>query len=110
MENKLFLINYEGAHWCGGRSACVVLATDEVEAELEAVEFMDETMRELFSDEYQDDLEDGGRLDEDQAYTINSIEEFGPDHDQWKWFLDYDQRSNFYPCINFEFEDIVNVG
>jgi hypothetical protein len=107
MKKKLFLIEYEGAHWCGGISHCVVVAEDEVEAESEAEAYMDESMRELFADEYQDDLEDGGNADDDVAYTVRSIEEFGPEHENWKWFLDYDQRSNFYPCINFEFDDIV---
>ena len=107
MKKKLFLVEYEGAHWCGGISHCVVVAEDEVGAESEAEAYMDESMRELFADEYQDDLEDGGNADDDVAYTVRSIEEFGPEHENWKWFLDYDQRSNFYPCINFEFDDIV---
>lgn len=108
MKKKLYLINYEGAHWCGGRSACVVLAADEVEAEAEAEGFMDESMRELFHDEYQYDLDDGGSLDQDQAHTVNSIEEFGPGHKRWEFFLEANQRAHFYPCINFEFEDYVN--
>lgn len=106
MKPQLFIIKYESAHWCGGASYCVVLAFNELHAEELAEEFMDENMRELFVDEYTYDLDDGGNLDEDQAHTVNSIEEFGPEHDQWKWFLDKDQRDNFYPCIGFEFEDL----
>lgn len=107
MEKKLFLIEYEGAHWCGGISHCVVLAEDETEAEAEAEGYMDETMRELFADEYCEEQEEGGNAYDDIAYTVRSIEEFGPEHEDWKWFLDEVQRSNFYPCINFEFEDFV---
>lgn len=109
MEKKLFLIDYEGSQWCGGRSHCVVLAENDVDAELAAVEHMDAEMRELFSSEYEDDLNEGGTADEDIAYSVNSIEEFGPEHDQWQWFMDKVQRENFYPCIGFTFEDIVNV-
>lgn len=107
MEKKLFLIEYEGAYWCGGISYCVVLAEDEIEAESEAESYMDETMRELFADEYQDDLDKGGNADEEPAHTVMSIEEFGPEHEDWKFFMDENQHNNFYPCIGFEFKDIV---
>ena len=107
MTQQLYLINYQSLQWCGGMSKCVVLATDPVNAEYIAEEFMDTSMRELFSEEYAEDLEEGGIADEDYAYSLDSIEEFGPEHDEWQWFMNEVQRTNFYPCINFKFEDIV---
>lgn len=106
MKPKLFLIEYEGSQWCGGRSTCVVLAFSESHAEELAANYMEESMRDLFSDEY-NDLEDDGYDDGAKAYTVNSVKEFGPDHDQWKFFMDENQRNHFYPCIGFEFKDIV---
>lgn len=107
MTQQLYLINYQSSQWCGGMSKCVVQASDETQAEDEAEFWMDESMRELFSTEYAEDLEEGGTLDEDPAYSVDSIEEFGPEHDEWQWFLDEVQRTNFYPCIGFDFEDVV---
>lgn len=106
MEKKLFLIEYEGSQWCGGKSHCVVLAENEIDAEDLAADFMDESMRELFSSEYDEDAEEGGSAEEEQAYMVISVEEFGPTSEEWKWFIDEDQRQ-FFPCVNFAFEDVV---
>lgn len=99
MTKQLFIIDYECAHWCGGPSNVVVWAEDADDAREVASYHMEEEMRELFSDEYRDecDEEDCEHSDE-SAVTINSVEEFGPDHEEWQFFLDPSQ-SQFYPII-----------
>jgi hypothetical protein len=96
MKKQLFLIDYECAHWCGGSSNVVVWAENEDHAELLAEVHMEENMRELFCDEY---AEDGP--DDESAVTINSVEPFGPGHEQWVFFLDPTQNQ-FYPVIGEE--------
>ena len=105
-QQQLYLIRYQSSHWRGGMSDCVVLATNQDTAVSCAELWMDVSMRELFSTEYAENREEGGTLDEGPAYSIDSIEDFGPEHDEWRWFLDEVQRTNFYPCIGFEFEDL----
>lgn len=95
---KLYIIDYESAHWCGGQSYMVVWARNEVDAELQASLAMEESMRELFSDEYQDDP----GLDEECPYSVNSVEEFGPGHEHWEYYQMPDQRAAFYPTIGEE--------
>jgi hypothetical protein len=96
MTKQLFIIEYESAHWCGGQSNVVVWAEDEAHAEILAEAHMEETMRELFSDEYE---EEG--LDDESAVTINSVEPFCLGHEQWVFFLDPSQ-DQFYPVIGEE--------
>jgi hypothetical protein len=93
---KQFLIEYESAQWCGGISHCVVWATDETDAMLVAEEYMDTEMRELFSDEIEDEYGEEGM--EDCAYSINSVELFVPGHEHWEFYMMPDQ-CEFYPEI-----------
>lgn len=100
MTKKLFLIDYECAHWCGGSSNVVVWAETGDEAIILASDHMEEAMRELFSSEYDDwdeDAPDGGTYDE-SAVAINFVEEFGPEHEQWGYFQ-MPSQSEFYPVI-----------
>lgn len=93
MTKQLFIIEYEFAHWCGGSSNVVVWAEDADDAVILAEVHMEENMRELFWDEY---AEDGP--DDESAFTVNSVEPFGPGHEQWGFFLDPTQ-DQFYPVI-----------
>ena len=96
---QLYLIDYESSQWCGGSSNVVVWAKDESDAEDKAVLHMEESMRELFSTEYEELLEEEGEgADEDQAYTINSIEVFDPSHKCWQFYMDPTQ-AEFFPLI-----------
>lgn len=93
MTKQLYLIDYECAHWCGGPSNVVVWAEGEDDAREVASYHMEEEMRELFSDEYEDE-----EHDDESSVSVISVEEFGPDHEEWKFFLDPSQ-SQFYPII-----------
>lgn len=97
MTKQLYLIDYECAHWCGGSSNVVVWAEGEDDAREVASYHMEEEMRELFSGEYEDAEEEDVLYDE-SAVSINSVEEFGPDHEEWQFFLKPSQ-SQFYPII-----------
>lgn len=105
---NLFLITYEGAHWCGASDTHVVVHAESAdEALYKAENHMEETIRELFSSEYEDERQelsddDEGCADE-CAYTVNSVEAFGPEHDHWKWFCDETQRTNFYPEVGGQY-------
>jgi hypothetical protein len=102
MTKQLFLIDYEGSQWCGGQSHCVVWAEDEDDAREVAEAHMDETMRELFSDEYADLIEEESEgAEEEQSFSVNSVEAFGPEHEHWKWFQDSSQ-GEFYPIVGEE--------
>jgi hypothetical protein len=95
MEKQLYVIEYESSQWCGGGLYCVAWATSEEDAENEASLWMEESMRELFSSEYDD--EDCN--DEDCAYTVNSVQLMaGSDFEQY--YNMPDQRAAFYPCVN----------
>lgn len=105
MTKQLYIIDYECAHqcahWCGGSSNVVVWAEDEDHALSLAESHMEEEMRELFSDEYNDvydeELEEGD-YDQEYDYIVNSVEAFGPGHDQWNFYLDPGQ-SIYYPVV-----------
>lgn len=93
---QLFLITYESVDWCGAADTKVVVwAENKDHAELLAEDHMMDTMRELFSDEYEEDPE----LEEETSYyTITSVEEFGRGHEEWKYFQD-ETQADFYPII-----------
>lgn len=96
MTKQLFLIEYESSQWCGGKSYVVVWATDDFMAEDAAQDHMDEEMRALFADEYDDEGQDA---DDSAPSTVNSVEPFGPEHEAWVWYQDPEQRAAFYPTI-----------
>lgn len=99
MTKQLYLIDYESAHWCGGSSNVVVWAENKNHASELAEVHMEEDMRELFSGEYAlTEDEEGDWYTEESAVSVNSVEEFGPTHDEWQFFLDPSQ-SQFYPVI-----------
>ena len=104
MDMNLYIVDYESSRWCGGQSYAVVMAENVEDAEAcpELETHMEETMREMFSGE--DDAD--GTDDDDVSYFINSVEEFLPGHEAWKWFMDEKQREAFYPCVNFEFRKL----
>ena len=89
-----YLIDYENAHWCGGQLYVVVNANSATEAEIKAESWMEETQRELFSDEYEDDSD--GDFSDECSYTVNSVEEFDETHECWQYYKDPSQ-SSFYP-------------
>ena len=106
MAPSMYLITYESAHWCGAADTYVVVHADSAEAAQDAAyDHMEQEMRELFVNEYacsgqelSDD--DEGFDDYESAVVVVSVEEFGPSHEQWKWFCDPTQRVNFYPQID----------
>jgi hypothetical protein len=100
MQKKLYIIEYESAHWCGGVSHCLVYAETENQAEELADEHMEESMRELFSDEYADDRADGGDLESDVTHTVKWVRELTENDEFYEWVQDPDQQAAFYPYVN----------
>lgn len=104
MEDILWIISYENAHFCGGSQECVVWAKTADEAELLAADFMEQEQRELFADHYSprwDDSEeeDYDQYDNEQAYSVNKVQPLiGSEFE--KFYNDPTQRANFYPCVN----------
>lgn len=94
----LWLIDYESSQWCGGQSHVVVVADSEDEARVLAELHMEESMRELFSGEYEEDADEGGDRDEGCAYTVNSCDPFDETHEYWKYYCDPSQEQ-FFPTI-----------
>lgn len=90
---KKYLIDYENAHWCGGQLYVVVNAINESDAEEKAADWMEETQRELFADEYSE-----GDFDDESAYSVISVEVLDESHDCWQWYTDPSQ-AQFYPEI-----------
>lgn len=100
MENQLFLIEYGSAHWADDSSHCVVNAPSAEAAEDIAEDFMHSDMAELYSSEYEEEVEQGNDLLENEsAHSVIGIEPFGPTHEYWKYFKDPTQ-SQFFPLIN----------
>jgi len=95
MSKKLFLIYYECAHWCGAGNHVVVWAKDEEDAREQAEVHMEEDMRELYSGEYEDEDD---IYDSESAVNVITCEEFGPEHEDWKFYIDPSQAM-FYPVI-----------
>lgn len=96
------MIDYENAHWCGGQLHVVVWAQDEIEAEILASDFMEETQRELFSDEYGESLLEDEEYEDESAVSVNSVELLDENHEYWKYFVDKTQES-FYPIIGMPY-------
>lgn len=94
MTKELYIIEYESMHWCGGGSHCLVWAESGDEAIELASDHMEESMRELFSDEIEED-----DLDAEMQATVNSVElVIGSTYE--KYVRDPSQQTNFYPLIN----------
>jgi hypothetical protein len=101
MPKQLYIIQYNSAHWCGGESHCVVWAYNADEAVLEASDFMEDNMRELFSSEYDDEFDEeneAGAYDDEQAYTVDWCELLTPEHEHWEYYVNLTQ-ADFYPEI-----------
>lgn len=94
-----WLIEYECMHWCGGQSHCVVDAVDEDHARDKASFFMDEQMRELFSNEIEEESEENPDFDDSCMHTVNSVVPLTEDMQEWKWFKDPVQ-SQFFPLVD----------
>ena len=91
-----YLIDYENAHWCGGQLYVVVEATDKTEAEIKAEDWMEQTQRELFSNEYGDSIGDDEEYCDECAYTVNSIDILDENNENWEFYKDPSQ-SSVYP-------------
>ena len=93
MKN-LYLITYESSHWCGASGTKVVVwANSPKHAIDEADEHMYSEMIELFSDEYE---EEGDDYDAECPYVVNSVDEFGPEHEEWAFYV---KDKTYYPEI-----------
>jgi len=99
---QLYLIYFESANYAGYGHHCVVKAWSEDEAEDLAQEYMEDTYYEEDSDQWYDENSESPC----NWAEVRTIEEFGPEHDTWEYFMDEKQREHFYPCIGFEFEDL----
>jgi hypothetical protein len=98
-----YLIDYENAHWCGGQMNVVVWAENETEAEILAADYMEETQREQFSQEYGDSVCEDEEYEDESAVSINSIELFDEGHKEWEFFMNPTQRAAFYPIIGMPY-------
>lgn len=96
---KKYLIEYENMFWCGGNMNVVVNASSPEEAMELADSHMDEEQRSLFSEEFEEALEDDPNFDDSATYIVNSVEELTPKHEDWGFYMDPDQAA-FYPEIN----------
>jgi hypothetical protein len=101
MKKQLYVIEYESSQWCGGMLHCVAWAESEDDAENEASLWMEESQRELFSDEYDDREYSHNGCDDDGecAYTVNSVQLMAGSEFE-EYYNMPDQRAAFYPCVN----------
>ena len=95
MNKQLYIIDYESSQWCGGQSHCVVWATDVDDAVIQASDHMEDEMRELFSDEYEDEDIDP---DMESAVAVNSVEILDEKNEHWEFF-NHATQAQFYPVI-----------
>jgi hypothetical protein len=96
---KLYIIDYENAHWCGGQLYVVVWAQSPEHAETIASDWMEEQQRTLFEDEYGDVAEEeDGDYNNESAYIVNSVSLLDKDNEHWRFFHDPSQLE-FYPTI-----------
>ena len=101
MTKQLYIICYDSAHWCGGESHCVVWAESPDDAVDVAGVFMEETMHEMFRDEYDDYYNEETctfDFDDESAVQVQWVELFGSEHDHWEYYQD-DCQEEFYPVI-----------
>jgi hypothetical protein len=96
MEKQLYIIEYENAHYCGGGLHCLVWATTADEAEEIAGDWMQDCQWELFSNEYEDD-EDEGNFDE-CMYSVMSVNLL--ETSDMKQYVDMPDQESFYPVVN----------
>lgn len=95
---QLFIIKYENAFWCGGELNVCVWALNPDDAVNEASDHMEESQRDLFQTEIDEDIAEGGNADEDTQSTVTSVEFFNKDHNEWEFYQNPTQ-SEFYPVI-----------
>ena len=92
---QLYIIQYQSAHWCGGVSHCVAWAENEDHATDLAEWHMEDEMRDLFANEYDDEPD----KDDEPAYSVDSVGLLsGSEYEEW--YSDPGQRIAFYPCVN----------
>lgn len=101
-NENLWIIEYSCAHWCGASNRVVVVADSEQEAVDKASYFMEEDMRELFYDAYAEGYNEDTEeniYDDESAVMVESVEPFGPEHDEWQYYMDPTQ-AEFYPVVS----------
>ena len=93
----LYIIYAESANYCGYGQHFVVEAINEDDASAVA----EQQIEEYFFDQDWDQLEeDYGPDFEGPHGSVVSVEEFGPDHESWKFYQDPTQ-AEFYIKVNF---------
>jgi hypothetical protein len=90
----LYLIYAESANYCGYGMHFVVNAEDQSEAEMLA----ENDINDYFYEQDDEDCQEDGIFDGPYGSIIR-IEEFGPEHDSWKFYQDPSQ-SEFYWKVN----------
>ena len=96
---NLYLVYAESANYCGYGQHFVVRAYSKEEAEQAA----DDSIQEYFYEQDVDHLqEEYGEDFEDISFFGHPVrtEEFTPEHDSWKFYIDPSQ-AEFYIKVNF---------
>lgn len=87
MTNKLFIIEFGSAHWCGCDDHVLVWAETKDEALFKAESYMDNYIRDLIT--YDPREPDHIDIGEDEFYytSIYSVEEFSSEeHGEVEWY------------------------
>ncbi len=90
----LYLAYCESANYCGYGQHFVIEAESDSEAEIPLEAYADE----YFYEQDSDHLEEDG-IDEGPYYSLIRVEEFGPEHESWKYYQDPSQEE-FYTKVN----------
>ena len=101
MHKNLYIIEYDCAHWAGACETVLVWAANKYDAVDAAEVHMEETMRELYSGEYdvtydEEYCENG--YEDESAFNVLSVELFDTEHPEWQYYQEATQ-SEFYPVI-----------
>lgn len=91
----LYLVYAESAQYCGYGQHFVVQADSDREVDDLVANAADDYFYDLYNEELEEDGEDYGPY-----HTVHTVEEFGPEHESWKYYKDPSQ-AEFYIEVNF---------
>lgn len=96
MNKQTYVITYSSAHYAGAPSYCLVLATDELDARLEADGFMQEQeLENNYEQMAEDDISD-----DESAYWVDKVELLS-ESEHAEFASNLQQQLTYYPKVNF---------
>lgn len=95
MQNQTYIVTFSSANYCGAPDHCVVRAPDEGIARELAETYCEDFYYDQDSEQYEEEHGESA----DIYSNIDSVELLDEENEHWPYYLNSEQRANFYPLV-----------